>query len=157
MLIKDFIFNKYDENILRSIEDYLEYIDPMPERIFKNSALFKEDFFTYKDKNKLLRHVDEDILYQENIAKILIKNSKKANIKTRLISYHWCCQIEQVENCKYLSITVLVELEDYTLGDIGFPIMILATAKNEFRYWEILHIDSAMQSVRDIFGQEDFT
>jgi hypothetical protein len=66
VVVKDFIFNKYDKNILRRIEDYLEYIDPMPEAIFKNSELFKQDSLIYNDKNKLLRHVDEGILYQEN-------------------------------------------------------------------------------------------
>ncbi len=74
----------------------------MPEKIYKNYDLLKSDSFIYKDKNQLLRKLNEDIIYQENIVKKIIKNSKKENLKTRLISYYWSCEVEEEKNCKYL-------------------------------------------------------
>ena len=153
MSVKKFIFNKYDESILKRIEEFLKYLDLMPEIIYNNYDIFKQDSFIFKDKNELLKKLNEDIIYQVNIAKNIIYNSKKENIKTKLTSYYWICEIEEVENYKYLNVEILIEPEDKNLGEIGFPIVIVATKVNEFRYWEILDIDSAMQSIRDIYGQ----
>jgi len=147
-----FIFNNYDKSILRKIEDYIEKVDSMPKEFYKNNEIFKEDSFLYSDKRKLCEHIEKDIIYQENIAKKIIKNSKIENLKTKFISYHWICELDQIENKNYLSIAIIIEPENELLGDIGFPIMIVLTEKNEFRYWEIIHIDFAMKSIRDIYG-----
>ncbi|HGY56965.1 MAG TPA: hypothetical protein ENK44_14750 [Caldithrix abyssi] len=145
-----FIFKNYNDSAKNNIQKLLEYLLPMKNNIYQKYDRFTEEPFVFTNKKDLFEKIEKDIKYQEYIAEEIIKFSIDNSVKTRLKSFYWECVVEDLETSNFLSIYLYVEPKNKKYGNIIFPIEIILTDKNEFKYWEICHIDVALQATKEL-------
>ncbi len=56
--------------------------------------------------------------------------------------------MENLIKNKYVNISIYLSQEKKNKGHIIFPIDFVLTKNNDFLYWEILHIDEAIESIK---------
>ena len=145
-----YIFKNYDSSAKNNIQKLLETLRPMKNNEYQKNDWFTEEPFLFTNKNDLFNKIENDIKYQEYIAEEIIKFSINNNVKTRLKSYYWECVIEEIETSNFLNIYLYVEPKNKKYGNIIFPITTVMTDKNEYKYWEICHIDVALQATKEL-------
>ena len=145
-----YIFKNYDASSKINIKRYLKYLVPMNNDEYQNNEWFAEEPFVFDNIKDLLSKIENDIKYQEYIAEEIIKFSINNSVKTRLKSFYWECVIEEIGKANSLNIYLYVEPKNKKYGNMIFPVTILLTDKNEYKYWEICHIDVALKAAREL-------
>ncbi len=145
-----FVFKKYDHTIKEKIKFFLTNLKPTKEKKFAKYERFIEEPFLFCDESSLFEKLEKDIKYQVMIADEIIKFSETNPVDTKFVSYYWECCIEKERRIKFISINIHVEPENEKYGNMVFPIDIVKTNLREYKYWEIIHVDYALEAAKEL-------
>jgi hypothetical protein len=139
-----FKFDTYDKSVLNDIAGLIDLLTPTDAKHYKKNPRFKENFLEYLNVHDLLGKIEEEILYQRRLGDKIVKLSHDYEATVRRSGYYWICTYEEEKRINFVQICLYVAAENNIRGNILYPGKVLMSARERYRYWEVLNEDDAI-------------
>ena len=137
-------FERYDSAILPRVFGLLEDLSPVPERVFLEQELFKEEHIVLSETD-LKESIVDALEYQEYLASA-ISNLVSSSKNPRSISHFWECFIDRdYETFNYLNLNLYIS-DSTERGRIIYPAHIIRGDDSNFYFWDVINEEDALDA-----------